>query len=66
MSKTTIRLPNEKIFDSNIKVGSREGTVIDKGIILNETYLEENKENIGDVMSIFTAYPDVYLDLIKP
>jgi hypothetical protein len=26
----------------------------------------DNKEKIGDVMSIFSAYPDVYLDLIKP
>ena len=61
-----IKPPAEKLIDSNIKVGEREGTIIDKGVILNEFYLEENKSNIGDAMSIFTAYPDVYLDLIKP
>ena len=61
-----IKPPVEKLIDSNIKVGEREGTTIDKGVILNEFYLEENKLNIGDAMSIFTAYPDVYLDLIKP
>ena len=61
-----IKPPVEKLIDSNIKVGEREGTTIDKGVILNEFYLEENKFNIGDAMSIFTAYPDVYLDLIKP
>ena len=61
-----IRPPVEKLIDSNIKVGTREGTTIDKGVILNEYYLEENKNNIGDAMSIFTAYPDIYLDLIKP
>ena len=61
-----IKPPVEKLIDSNIKVGEREGTIIDKGVILNEFYLEENKSNIGDAMSIFTAYPDVYLDLIKP
>ena len=61
-----IKPPVEKLIDSNIKVGEREGTTIDKGVILNEFYLEENKPNIGDAMSIFTAYPDVYLDLIKP
>jgi hypothetical protein len=33
---------------------------------LNENYLEENMEKIGNVMSIFSAYPDVYLDVIKP
>ena len=61
-----IRPPAEKLVDSNIKVGQREGTIIDKGVILNEYYLETNLDNIGDAMSIFTAYPDIYLDLIKP
>ena len=65
MSKI-IAPPVEKLIDSNIKVGTREGTTIEKGVILNEYYLEENLKNIGDAMSIFTAYPDVYLDLIKP
>ena len=58
--------PIEKLVDSNIKVGAREGTIIEKGVILNEGYLNENKGDIGGIMSIFTAYPDVYLDLIKP
>lgn len=61
-----IQPPVEKLIDSNIKVGSREGTIIDKGVILNENFLQENKEEIGWVMSIFSAYPDLYLDLIKP
>ena len=61
-----VRPPVEKIIDSNIKVGTREGTTIDKGVILNEYYLEDNLKHIGDAMSIFTAYPDIYLDLIKP
>ena len=66
MSKSVIRPPSEKLVDANIKVGEREGTQIDKGVILNEYYLQENLGNIGDVMSIFTAYPDIYLDIIKP
>jgi hypothetical protein len=66
MGERVVRPPAEKLVDSNIKVGKREGTTIDKGVILNETYLQDNKKNIGDVMSIFTAYPDIYLDLIKP
>lgn len=61
-----IRPPVEKLVDSNIKVGEREGTIIDKGIILNEHYLTSNLGEIGGVMSIFSAYPDLYLDLIKP
>jgi hypothetical protein len=34
-----VRPPVEKLIDSNIKVGEREGTIIDKGVILNESYL---------------------------
>ena len=61
-----ILLPAERLIDPNIKVGRRENVIIEKGVILNEDYLEKNLEDIGGVMSIFTAYPDVYLDLIKP
>lgn len=61
-----ILLPAERLVDANIKIGQRDGTIIEKGVILNENYLEENMEKIGDVMSIFSAYPDVYLDVIKP
>lgn len=66
MAGKIIRPPAEKLVDTNIKVGMREGTIIDKGVTLNENYLETNFSQIGDVMSIFTAYPDLYLDLIKP
>ena len=59
-------LPAERLVDSNIKIGQRDGTIIEKGVILNENYLEKNMEKIGDVMSIFSAYPDIYLDIIKP
>lgn len=61
-----ILLPAERLVDSNIKIGQRDGTVIEKGVILNENYLEKNMEKIGNVMSIFSAYPDIYLDVIKP
>ena len=61
-----ILLPAERLIDSSIKIGQRDGTIIEKGVILNENYLEENIEKIGSVMSIFSAYPDIYLDLIKP
>lgn len=66
MGKKVVPLPGEKLIDSNIKTGTRDGTVIEKGIILNEDYLEKHFDDIGDIMSIFSAYPDVYLDLITP
>ena len=61
-----ILLPAERLVDSNIKIGQRDGTIIEKGVILNENYLEKNMEKIGNIMSIFSAYPDIYLDIIKP
>ena len=65
MAKKSL-LPAERLIDSNIKIGQRDGTIIEKGVILNENYLEKNMEKIGNVMSIFSAYPDIYLDIIKP
>lgn len=61
-----ILLPAERLIDPNIKIGQRDGTIIEKGVILSENYLEKNMEKIGNVMSIFSAYPDIYLDIIKP
>ena len=52
--------------DENIQRGYREGIEIEKGVVLNEDYLLKNKKNIGDLMSIFSAYPDIFLDLITP
>ena len=66
MAKTVVGLVIDKLADSNIKIGMRDSVQIDKGVILNESYLEEHFQEIGDVMSIFTAYPDIYLDTITP
>ena len=46
--------------------GQRDGVEIEKGVVINETFLEENFDEIGDLLSIWTAYPDLYLDAIKP
>lgn len=56
----------QDLFNENQKKGYRDGVEIEKGIVLNESYLEENFDNLGKVFSIFTAYPDVFLDLITP
>lgn len=56
----------QNLFNENQKKGYKEGTEIEKGIILNEPYLEGVMEPLRDSFSIFTAYPDVFLDLITP
>ena len=67
MSRRLEMLSNKQnLFNESQKRGYREGVEIEKGIVLNEAYLENNEKNLGDMFSIFTAYPDVFLDLITP
>lgn len=56
----------KNIFNTDNQYGYKDGTPIEKGVVLNVDYLEKNFEQIGDMFSFFTAYPDLYLDLIKP
>lgn len=64
--KKNILARKEELFQSNSKIGYKDGIPIEKGVILNESYLESVEDKIREVMSIFSAYPDIYLDLIKP
>lgn len=56
----------DSIFSQSRQVGYKDGVEIEKGVILNEDYLETNELAIGDTMSFFTAYPDIFIDLISP
>ena len=56
----------KSLEDENIQRGYREGIEIEKGVVLNEDYLLSHKDDIGNLMSIFSAYPDIFLDLITP
>lgn len=56
----------QNLFTENQQRGYKDGVEIEKGIVLNESYLEENLEELGNIFSIFTAYPDIFLDLITP
>ena len=51
---------------NNVLVGMRDGVEIEKGVVLTEDYLVRNFDYLCDMFSIFSAYPDVFLDLIKP
>lgn len=57
---------NDLFDNESIQRGSREGIELEKGVVLNEGYMREHFEELGNLFSIFTAYPDLYLDLIKP
>ena len=64
--ETLLKKKNDLMESDIIQRGYRDGIEIEKGIILNEDYLNKNKDNIGQMMSIFTAYPDIFLDFITP
>ena len=56
-----------KLFDDSIiKRIERDGTEIEKGVILTEDYLIKNEKFFASILNIFAAYPDIYLDMIKP
>lgn len=44
----------------------RDGIELDKGVILTNEYLIEHEELFKQYSNFFTAYPDIFLDLIKP
>lgn len=49
-----------------IELGEREGITIDKGVTLTAPYLESIEDLLRKYGSFFSAYPDLYLDLITP
>ena len=61
-----IKKHDDLFDDSVVQRGIRDGIEIEKGVVLNEDYLKEHFDEIGEMFSIFSAYPDIYLDLIKP
>lgn len=57
----------EKMFDDfGIQRGYRDGIELEKGVTLTQEYIDKHFDQIVSVAEHFTAYPDMYLDLIKP
>lgn len=48
------------------EVGEREGVEIEKGAVLTEPYLIEHEDLFRKYCNFFSAYPDLFLDLITP
>ena len=62
-------LDNKQKIESNaeyVQIGYKKGIPVEKGVILNEEYLKEHKKEISDMLTFFTAYPDLFIDLITP
>ena len=66
MAKKQLDLKTKNNVENNTTFGVRDGINIEKGIVLGESYLSENFNQIGNMLSYFSAYPDLFLDYIKP
>lgn len=57
------QLLNTKDF---VEHAERDGIELEKGAVITNEYLERNKGDLEKWVNFFTAYPDIYLDIIKP
>ena len=65
--KVKLLQQKEELMDQDcIQRGYKNGIEIEKGVVTTEEFLSKNFDNLGEMMSIFTAYPDVFLDFITP
>lgn len=58
-----------EVHNSTFNNGSRvyrENIELEKGVVITTDWLERNEQFLTDCWSLYTAYPDIYLDLIKP
>ena len=56
----------ELFSDEMIQHGYHDGTEVEKGVVLNEDYLIAHFDELGELFSTFSAYPDIFLDVIAP
>lgn len=53
-------------LDEVIQVQKKDGIPLEKGVTLTEDFVKRNYNVISDYINYFMAYPDLFLDLIKP
>lgn len=65
MSIIQLRSPERSGFNTK-DVIYRDGIVLEKGVIVTQSFLERNEQLLARYLNFFSVYPDCYLDLIKP
>lgn len=60
-----LRDPDDSIFNQHERL-FRDGIELEKGTVITEEWLGRNEELLYDSWCIYAAYPDIYLDLIRP
>ena len=63
--RITLRDPSSSTFNAREKV-FRDGIELEKGVVITQEWLERNEDFLTEQWEIFSAYPDIYLDLIRP
>lgn len=61
-----ITVKDVEALEGAIKKYYRDDVEVEKGIVLTEEYLIRHEEFFKKMMEFFSAYPDLYLDTIKP
>lgn len=52
-------------FNTNDKL-YHDGIELEKGVVITPAFLERNQDLIAECIQLFSAYPDIFLDLITP
>lgn len=65
MGVITLTDPDSAIFNRGEKI-FHDGIELEKGVVITPQFLERNEELIYDSIEKWSAYPDIYLDLITP
>lgn len=61
-----ITIDPDRFRPKDAQLAERDGIIIDKGAVLTEDYLLKHRDLIEKYVSFWSAYPDLFLDLIKP
>ena len=64
--KVILSSRQELLADDFIERAEREGIELEKGAVITNEYLERHYDDLCKWVNLFTAYPDYYLDIIKP
>ena len=65
--KKILLTARQELMDSPfVERAERDGIELDKGSIVTEDYMAAHQKELEGWVNLFTAYPDYYLDIIKP
>ena len=64
--KVILSARQELMQDEFVERAERDGIELEKGATITNEYLKKNQKMLEKWVNLFTAYPDYYLDLIRP